>query len=304
MAQPYGELVDSSALLSDPSALRDRFATDGYLFFRGLLDADRVHRVRRAIVRELAALGWPAPDADLDGERVAPGPEVHFEGSEHWTPGYVAIQRLETFHELAFDEPLVAVAAAVLGEDDILVHPRKIARVTFPRSRVPTPPHQDFPLIQGAPDVCTAWVPFMGCGDDLGALRVLEGSHASGLREHQPTPGIGGTGLPVPEEDPRWRSTTYEVGDALFFHSFTVHWAPGNEGSWLRLSADYRYQSLGDPVVEGSLHPHGFPLVPDWHELTGGWSTTAWVDVPAAPAVNEWTAPPVVTAASRIVTAG
>jgi ectoine hydroxylase-related dioxygenase (phytanoyl-CoA dioxygenase family) len=273
------EFTESSDLLDRPAELAARLADDGYVFFRGLLDRDRVLDVRRQVLDALAGQGWLAEGSDPAD--ALPGELIRREADENWWEGYTALQSVEAFHRLAHDERIVSTVRSLLGGDDVLVHPRKIGRVSYPGSALRTPPHQDFPFIQGTPDVLTTWVPFGDYPLEMGPLRVLEGSHRIGLQEHGPTTGIGGLGVIDPDlDDSRWRSTEYRAGDVLLFFSLTVHYAPPNEGERLRLSADYRYQSAREPLVDGSLHPHMVPSVPAWDALTVGWSTTAWIDAP------------------------
>lgn len=271
-------LVESTEILDDPEALRSRLAQHGYLFFRGLLDEGEVTTVRTDILHALAGVGWLA--AGSDPADALPDDLIRVEADDNWWGGYQAIQKLESFHRLGHDDALVGITRKLLGEDDILVHPRKIARVTYPNNGVPTPPHQDYPYLQGASDVLTMWVPFGDASVEMGSLRILEGSHEIGLREPIRARGIGGLGVAADESDPNWRGADYRSGDVLVFFSFTVHWAPPNESNLMRLSADYRYQSAKEPVVDGSLGPHSRPMIPDWPELTVGWSTTKWIETP------------------------
>jgi hypothetical protein len=277
-------LQDSTGVLGDADALTARFRADGYLFFPGLLDSARVDTLRRQILHALSPLGWLAPGSDPDD--ALPAEEVRREGLGDWWDGYRAIQSLEAFHALGHDDAILRAVAPLLG-GEILAHPRKIARVTYPSSEYPTPPHQDFPLIQGSADTFTVWVPIGTCTVEMGALRVLSGSHRLGLRRAVDRFGVGGVGVDIEldGDDPRWATVEYRSGDALVFHSLTVHWAPPNCGAQVRLSADYRYQALADPVVEGSLLPHGYPNVPGWDELSRGWTSTRWVDRPAGVAL-------------------
>ena len=54
-----------------------------------------------------------------------------------------------------------------------------------------------------------------------------------------------------------WHTTDYEVGDALIFHSLTVHKALPNEtDEHIRLSLDNRYQSANDVINDKQLQPH------------------------------------------------
>ncbi len=280
---------ESSDLLGQPDALRSRLAEEGFLFFRGLLPASAVGEVRADVLGAIGQEGWLAEGTDPQDRR--PGPLLVREADDRWFPAYQRIQSLESFHRLAYEDRLVSLAGDLLG-GPVLVHPRKIGRVTFPGSEYPTPPHQDFPLIQGTADVVTVWLPLAECSVQDGALRVLRRSPGAGLRPPQPTPGVGGVGVPVhPGEEQNWASAAYRPGDALVFHSLTVHWAPPNRGERLRLSVDFRYQLASDPVVEGSLLPHYWPTVPGWEVLTDGWSTTRWVEGPAEPTLSEMSPP-------------
>ncbi len=281
--------IESSELLDNPELMRQRLAEEGFLFFRGLLPASTVGEVRAAVIGAIEKEGWIAAGTDPEDRR--PGPVVVREADERWFPGYQRMQSLECFHSLAHEDRLVSLCRDLL-DGPVLVHPRKIGRVTFPGSEYPTPPHQDFPFIQGTPDVLTIWLPLAECGPRDGALRVLRRSTRVGLRTREPKPGVGGVGVPVaPGEAHDWASADYRPGDALVFHSFTVHWAPPNHGERLRLSCDYRYQRVEDPVVEGSLRPHYWPTIPDWEVLTEGWSTTRWVEGQAEPAISEMMPP-------------
>ncbi|HXW80569.1 MAG TPA: phytanoyl-CoA dioxygenase family protein, partial [Acidimicrobiales bacterium] len=261
--------LESSDLLGQPDVLRHRLAGEGFLFFRGLLPSAVVAEVRAGVLEVIGQEGWLAEGTEPEGRW--PGPVVVREGDDRWWGGYQKIQSLECFHRLAYQEPLVNLARDLLG-GTVLVHPRKIGRVTFPGSDYPTPPHQDFPLIQGSPDTLTCWLPLAECGPQDGALRVLRRSPSTGLRPPEPTFGVGGLAVPVrPDESEQWVSASYRPGDVLLFHSLTVHWAPSNRGERLRLSCDYRYQLANERVVEGSLLPHYWPTIPGWDVLTEGW---------------------------------
>jgi hypothetical protein len=261
------ELADSGTLTGDPRALRSLFQADGCLFLRRLLSPPTVHRLADRVLDAIGTHGWL-------------GGPPRTEGDEAWWPGYAAIQALEEFHALAFDPALLGVMRALSG-DDVMAHPRKIARVTYPESEHPTPAHQDFIHVQGTADTYTAWIPLRDCGAELGALRLARGSHRAGLRPVRSMDGVGGVGVDGDPATLDWLSAEYAVGDVVVFHSFTVHEAPPNRGDELRLSVDYRYQSRDDPIDAGSTLPHGYPAVPGWDELTRGWSTRRWIELPA-----------------------
>lgn len=279
-----GELVDSSPIAGEGDALRRRLAEDSYLFVRGAIPAAAVLDVRRDVLATLDACGW------LDhGEGVAAAvatDAAHPEGDvPAYMDWYVRLQSLQSFHELGHHPALVELVRLVLGvasADDVLVHPRKIARAALPAGEWshPTPAHQDLRLVQGAVDTLTAWLPFGDCPPELGALRVKTGSAAGGLRTIHAAKGPGGCEVDG-EIDTEWRTASFRAGDVLLFHSLTVHGALPNRTDRIRLSADYRYQRRADPVNPLSLGPHYAPSVPPFEELTSGWTSTASVDVPA-----------------------
>jgi ectoine hydroxylase-related dioxygenase (phytanoyl-CoA dioxygenase family) len=192
---------------------------------------------------------------------------------------YRRIQSLQDFHELAHHDALIGVTTDVLGEE-VLCHPRKIFRVSPAEDpRFVTPPHQDFRLIQGTVDVLTGWIPLGDCPEELGGLKVLDGSH-HGLRAARVVNATGAVACPADDDDPCWASTEFTDGDLLLFHSFTVHGAKPNLTDRLRMSVDFRYQARSQPVVDGSLGSHYAPVIPDYSVLTQGWSSTWSVDSP------------------------
>ncbi|MDP9182068.1 MAG: phytanoyl-CoA dioxygenase family protein, partial [Actinomycetota bacterium] len=271
------QLTDSTSLASDGPALRARLAEDGYLFFRGLLPREGVLQVRAGVYAALDAAGWLAEGSTLDAP--LPTPLAVREGGEGYLAAYLGIQREQAFHELAHSADLVPLLSLMIGEQ-LLVHPRKIARTSLPKDDEYTPPHQDFRLIQGSVDTFTVWVPLGDCPASLGSLRMLAGSHKQGLIEADSGKGPGGLKVDVGDDHPDWRTTDYQAGDVIVFTSLTVHGALPNTEDCLRFSADFRYQPLRDPVLAESLQPHYFPDVPGWDVLTEGWTSTHAVLAP------------------------
>lgn len=282
------ELTDASPSLGDPDGLRGRLADDGYLFFRGLIPVDDVAGVRSGVRGVLEGAGWVAPGSTPD--RPLPTQAAVREGSDGYLGAYVGIQRLQGFHELAHHAAVVEVMADIIDEP-LLVHPRKIARTSLPQDDEYTRPHQDYRLIQGTVDTLTCWVPLGDCPATLGSLRMLRGSHHQGLIEADAGKGPGGLQVEVSDDDPDWRTTDYAAGDVIVFTSLTVHGALRNNEDRLRFSADFRYQSLLEPVLTHSLSPHYFPQVPDWDVLTEGWSSQRSVQAPAGVITKDMVAP-------------
>lgn len=286
MATTVGEfsVADPTA---DVETLRDRIRDEGYLFFRGLLDRDRVLDVRRQFLGALASVGWIQDGTDPMDAR--PDSKVRTFNDPEWWDGYVAVQRLEAYHALAHSPALKAVMAKLV-EGDLLVQPMKIARVTFPNSGYPTHPHQDFFFVRGHSDVFTAWVPLGEVTPKLGALQVLPGSHHEGLRSVHFAKGAGNISADIDPDTPGFLSTHYQPGDVVLFHSLVIHHAPDNVSDQLRISADYRYQSADDPIVPQVIFPHeyGNGRVPGWHELSKDWDTVEWIEAPKRITLAPW----------------
>ena len=138
-------LVDSTGLLTDAVALRDRAENDGVLFFRGLLPPADVLTVRGQIADVVRAQGWLAPEtttAALEADLVSYEASMAAAGPYDGGSGdaYAQIQRLEKFHALAHTPALVAMYETLLG-GRVLPHPRNISRIQVPSQvNVATPP--------------------------------------------------------------------------------------------------------------------------------------------------------------------
>ena len=248
------ELRDTSP--EDANTVRDRFAKDGYVLIRNLVDPDRVEQLAVAVT------------AILDDQGLSTGgPDAVERFRATRTTFYTAVQRLEVFHALPHDPALQRVVRVLVGED-AFVHPRRLLRALLPFiPEFTTPPHQDYPYIRGTQNTVTTWLPLRNCRGAQGALRVLVGSHRGGLLPVKPDPAIAGSRVDVDDDDPAWATSDFAVGDALVFHSGTVHGATPNTSGRVRLSADYRHQSASEPVIARTLKPSGYPGVPDWPEL-------------------------------------
>lgn len=247
--------ADASA---EAGVLRTQMEENGYLFFRNLVPADDVLAVRRAILELCAQAGWLDPRRDVMEGIAAPHQKPLREGMPEYKPVYRQVLQTPIFHDFPTHAALMQVAEKLLGEQP-LVHPRRIGRITFPHFlEAATPPHQDHFYIRGSVETYSCWVPLGACPMELGGLAVLPRSQNAGFLEHTvSSPGVGGSGVPVEENETVWHSSDFGVGDALFFHSYTVHKAlPNLTEDRLRISTDNRYQKSADDIDPGSLKPH------------------------------------------------
>lgn len=276
------EFTVSNDLIGQPELLRERAENEGYLFFRGLLEAQPLLEVRRQILEVCAKHGWLEPGTE-QVEGIAASGLVRVAGNAKFNRVYSDILRLEEFHALAH-QPAITGIYETLFQEPVLVHPRNIARVIFPRAEnFTTPAHQDYIHIQGTTNFWTTWFSLGDCPRSLGGLAVLEGSHHAGLFEMHPARGAGGLGIDTDELEYEWVSSEMKLGDVLMFNSHTVHKGlPNVSENKIRVSVDFRYQGVSQPVVEGSLLPHEKLL--SWEEIYRGWNSPElqyyWRDLP------------------------
>jgi hypothetical protein len=261
------DVADSEALLpfteADPAAgtgeLRATMAEQGYLFFRRLIPADDVLDVRRAVLELCREAGWMDRSVDLMDGVVAPDMLPTTEGQPVYMAVYRKVLKLALFHDFPCHPALMRIAQQLL-DGQVLVHPRRIGRMTLPNYlAATTPPHQDHYYIRGSIDTYSCWTPLGACPITLGGLAVWPGTHRRGFLDHSVHhPGaVGGRGVPVDPAEAVWHTTDFEPGDALFFHAFTIHKAlPNLSGDRLRISTDNRYQRDDDAIDPGALLPH------------------------------------------------
>ena len=254
---------DSIELLSDSKALQARAAHDGYLFFKGLLPTEAILPVRADLLGVVRKHDWLADEAtgQLDVEALAAVPEAQMRTDIGVSAAaYDDVQKLESVHALPHHPRLIALYQALFN-DEVLVHARHIIRMISPHPAVfPTPPHQDFPLIQGTQNTWTCWFPIGDCSREMGSLKVLRGSHKLGYLPLKLAKGAGAIAVqtcPWEEREDDWIEGDFALGDVLTFPAFMVHKAlPSQFKDRIRLSFDVRYQPLSEPVEEKSLLPH------------------------------------------------
>ena len=269
--------TDSTPLLQDFDALRSRAEEDGFLFFKRFLPREDVLDVRADELAVVERHGWRQPGQDALGGRINLDAinGVPDEGLRRdigvSAAAYNDVQRLERMHRLPHHPNLLEFYRNLFGSP-VLVHPRHIARmITGHRMVSPTPPHQDFPLIQGTAKTWTCWIPLGDCARTMGGLTILKGSHRHGYLPIQPSKGAGGIAVPLCPWETEWFEGDYEAGDIITFPSYTIHKALRcQDKELIRLSLDVRYQSTDEPVEQKSLLPH---CDLTWEDIYAGWES-------------------------------
>lgn len=261
--------VESQDLLDQPTALRNRLNEDGYLFFRNLIDREPLQNLLIEILNICKKYDWLLEGSDLLARK---GKSDAYSGYFEFTDVYSEIQKLENFHLLANHPKIISTLSGIWG-GHVFPHPRNIARITLPgSSKKTTPSHQDYVFIQGSQEFHTVWFPLSDCPKELGGLLVARNSHKAGILPTQEAEGTGGLCAVVDDEAQEWHSTDFQLGDVIIFHSLTVHKAyPNITDELLRVSCDFRYQAMNEPVVVwDTLRPH--MQLHSWEEIYSDWA--------------------------------
>lgn len=266
-------------IVTSPTAnLREVFDAEGYIYLPGLVteEAERLRAQVLEVCHDESITSDPT-SGRMATDMTGRPPRSFFEKS------YPAFQRLEEFHRLGANPTLVGLIERLVGEP-VFCHADKVLRVVIPTNEEApygTAPHQDFVKTVIISDVVTCWIALSPCSATQEGLRVLPRSHKQGVHSIDFSMGRSlRVYLPIETDDPRWVTADFMPGDVVLMHSLTVHAGGVNLTDTVRLSADIRFQSLASPLLAEHTKPHGWPTVPDWGELTAGWSTTAWCEVP------------------------
>lgn len=246
---PMGELKTHNHLLGDRPALDAAWERDGYWFFRGVLDAGAVGRLRQVYIDELERQGVidPVGDAPTDGS-------VRYNGASlaDYPFRMEPIAARAPWRAFVAEPPIHAFFTRLFGEEPFWV-PVVEYRATPPAQDRARPRfdgiHQDGPYSPGIPfRIC--WIPLAEIDADVGGLALVEGM-TERVNRH-PVAAGSNTAIP-PESLPAhaWRRTTYQAGDVLLMNLWTPHSGLSNRSDRFRLSMDHRVmgRSEGCPLV-------------------------------------------------------
>lgn len=264
MQPEFNELRISNDAKDEPEELKRRIYDEGYLFFKQLLNPDKLLELRRQILTTLQEGGWLMAGTDpMDG--IADVEKKCTEGDRKYTEIYHKVQKLEALHRSGHWPETLDMIEKVMGRP-AMPFPHQVVRLWFPKyTKYTTPIHQDFVHFQGHFNNLTAWAPIGDCPIELGGLAVIPGSHKVGkVLDHHFALGAGGLNIDVdkettthPEITGSWYTTNYEVGDYLIFPALTIHKAlPNVTEDQMRASLDNRYNPVGEPIAEHMLEPH------------------------------------------------
>lgn len=254
------------SLADDPgNILTKRLHANGYLLLRGCFDPDMVTPLHDLILATLREMKWI--DGADEERRAVQGVELSDLDDEH-RRAIARIYRLEALHSFVRHPDVRSRMSALLGTDDILLHPNIVPRVVFPKSGIeirPSNQHQDHTAFQGTRAALTCWLPLHECTTADGVVAVAVGSHTKGRYLFGPAPG-GGIEIQAPS-DLTWHVGDVARGDALFFFATTLHRTVPNSSTRLRLSLDFRYQAACEPACAPYFCDHAIVVDEPWGEV-------------------------------------
>jgi ectoine hydroxylase-related dioxygenase (phytanoyl-CoA dioxygenase family) len=250
-----------SATDLDSAALTQEMETYGYVFIRGLMPPKELEPLLSDLIRIASDEGWMI-DGSAPSERLANPAKACFDPDRDYKRASNRAFCLESLHALTHHPILTDVMKRIVGPR-LLVHPKPIARLIFPRYESALfHAHQDNSGIAGSSSSYTAWMPMHDCPQGQGTLEIKEMSHLFGL--------LRADGYVEAETAPGgdWVGGRINAGDVAIFHSLTLHRSTLSNSNQLRFSVDCRFQSCDEAVSPLQIV---FP-----NEAKGGrtWKTT------------------------------
>jgi hypothetical protein len=225
----------------DSLSLKSEMETYGYVFIRDLMPKGDLEQLLSGMIGIASDEGWTI-EGSAPSDRIANPAMACFDPDLKYKQAANRVFRLERLHALTHHPVLTDVMKRLVGPR-LLVHPKPIARMIFPNCEAALlHAHQDNSGIAGSSESYTVWTPLHDCLQGQGTLEVKEASHLSGLLTTE--------GYIKPETAPGgdWVGGGINAGDAVFFHSLTVHRSTLSTSSHLRFSVDCRFQSYDEAV--------------------------------------------------------
>jgi hypothetical protein len=235
-------LEESNQYLGDGKSLWQRYEDDGYLFFRNVIDREKIREVRSDIISVLHDYGLiPEDQKDAPvwtGKEVPDFLEIH-----------TKIHALKSYDEMRTNPALVGIMERLFGAP-VYSWMNVDVRTQTPRMVPITSIHQDYQVFYRAARFAISWIPLMDIEENVGGVDIAPGSHKSvteadyGWSKERYYTGNAGCVLPALTEERcgRFARTTYNAGDLLVMHDKVAHRSLANTSKRLRLSMDVRFQ--------------------------------------------------------------
>lgn len=234
----------------------DRFAADGYLIVRNLLDEKEIAIVRETLTTDPAIRDHMFTPEDATGKRT---------GIVAWNhPGN------SSYGLLARSKPVVSVFETMLGGEVYHYHSKVTAKAA--RTGGAWEWHQDYYYWHGfgcpQPKMASVLVAVDSADRENGCLQMIRGSHRRGLLPHSKIGAQSGVDDAVVASALETGEHIYvelKAGDAVFFHCNTLHRSDANTSTRKRWSLLSCYNAADNSSSESIVHPSYTPL----HTVSG-----------------------------------
>ena len=249
------QLRESSALLGDAQALRERMAEDGFLFIRGLHDREEVLQVRRGILERMAQAGQLDPAAPLLDGAIRPDTQ---EAATTSVRGHDYL-KTDALKRLLYGPRVLGFFEHFLGGEPTGLQFQWLRTAGRGAS---SGIHYDVVYMgRGTRNLYTCWTPLGDITPEMGPLALCLGSN----RWQRVLETYGKTDVDrdltegIFSKDPaelvdrfggRWATTDFRAGDVLIQSIFILHGSLTNLTSRFRISCDARYQLKSEPMDE------------------------------------------------------
>jgi len=225
-------LTDSTSLIGNPEALKQRYEDEGVLFMRGVMDPELIGWAHQKYREALAAeeLIDPAIEAPVWTGRK----------TDTWRPCDAI--GTTVWHEVVKQPELNSILRTVFETEPVWIP------IAAHRSALPTGPlEEDQDIFAGRHQDCfynegmlftICWMPIRDVKIGNGSFAVAPGTHKRGVLHDT---SLANNSIPrdaIPGD--AWRSADFKVGDVLIFNYGIAHTALPNPSDEIRMSLDVR----------------------------------------------------------------
>lgn len=221
----------------------DDYDRNGYAVFRGLLSNDSISdifdQIERVFDTSLSAIGERITDhAGVDAKYL----QLKTRHPEIKAHCYNVLGMLHGVRHALSNETVLAFGRKLYGTPLLAGYMQ--VRIDDPSDDRLLPMHQELELMSLMN--LNIWIPLTDTGGNRGGLRVVPGSHRSGLHVHhrvEEPQNYWSLPLSLIDEE-RVVTLDLAAGDALVFHPFLFHGSVPNSSSTIRWTLVGRWSEL------------------------------------------------------------
>ena len=254
-------------------ASREHYEKHGWALIRGFFDYEDdilpIHSaVNRLIGLKLKQLALESKEA-RGAREIRKQDFLQIASADRERAGeiYRACRHLEPLHQLVVKEKCLDLVRHFMKTDFVNVLPYTAVRIDIPgEEEYLFKWHQDYPYTQGSSDGVVIWVPLFDVMQGAGNVELIPGSHMEGIKRVElidPENKMRNGAHSICIEDcdsydhqSRLAADVY-VGDALVFHTLTIHRSTVSQANDMRWTTQLRYGNFLDEDAVSRGWPGG-----------------------------------------------